>query len=70
MLLEANRKATVADRIGTISEDRDAFAPAKGERLSHRASLLINLAASAALYGAGYFAIRGIIHLVVSIAAG
>lgn len=64
MLLAANRKAAMADRTGTISEDREAFSPVKGERLSHRASLLINLAASAALYGAGYFVIKGIIHLV------
>jgi hypothetical protein len=57
----------VADRIGTIFEDREELVPTQGERLSYRASLLITLAASAALYGAAYFVLKGLIHLVRTI---
>lgn len=52
----------MADRIGIISEGREELALAKSERLSYRVSLLINLVVSAALYGAGFLALRTIIH--------
>lgn len=64
MFPEAKRKAALANRIGTVPEGRHDVAPSKGERLSYRASLLINLAASAALYGLGYLAIKAFIHLI------
>jgi hypothetical protein len=67
VFLEANRKAAVADRIGTVSGNHGGLAPAKVERLSYRASLCIALAASASLYGLAYLIIREIIHLVAAL---
>lgn len=54
----------MADRIGIVSEDREELAPARGERFSHRLSLLVNLAVSGALYGIGFLILRGVIHLI------
>jgi hypothetical protein len=54
----------VVDRTGTVSEGHKELAPARRERLSHRVSLLINLVASAALYGLAYLAVIGIIRLI------
>jgi hypothetical protein len=67
VFLEANRKAAVADRIGTVSGDHGELAPAKAERFSYRVSLFIALAASAALYGLAYLIIREIIHLLAAL---
>jgi len=54
----------VADRIRTVSGEQEECSSPRKDRFSYRVSLLINLAASAALYGLAYFAIRGVIHLV------
>jgi hypothetical protein len=53
----------VADRIGIVTEEHEEAAFRRGERLSYRASILINLAVSAALYGLIFALVRGIIGL-------
>jgi len=62
-------KATVADRIGTVSGGREECSSPRTERFSYRVSLLVNLAASAALYGLAYFVVIGVIHLVEALFA-
>lgn len=53
----------MADRIGIVINEHEEPTFRRGERLSYRASILINLAASAALYGVMFVLIRGIIRL-------
>ena len=62
--LKREGKPPVADRVGIVSEDRREITPPHCKRLSYRASLLINLAASVILYGLAYLAVREIIHLL------
>ena len=63
VFLGAKRKAAMADRIGIATDGREELAPPKSERFSYRFSLLINLAASAALYTAGFLIVRAVFRL-------